>query len=233
MTPVTTCQGTLGPFSQFALDAKVQVQEADAGLIPRSSMKKLSSRRIFRYVGAAVVLVLCQRGWLEAQQAQIATAFRLSDESFSSSSESASLASLPAAPSAVAAESGALKWSGAVPAASMAVVAAPVRPAEPSSHHFWDRQNCVLFTAVAGMATADFFVTRANLAKGGKELNPVTSVFSGSTPALAANFALETTGVIGISYMFHKTGHHKLERMTSFVNIGASAGAVGYGLSHR
>jgi len=45
--------------------------------------------------------------------------------------------------------------------------------------------------------------------------------------------ALETASTIGISYMFHKTGHHKLERITSFVNIGTSAGAVAYGLTHR
>jgi hypothetical protein len=39
--------------------------------------------------------------------------------------------------------------------------------------------------------------------------------------------------VIGLSYFFHKTGHHKLERLVSVVNIGSSAGAVSYGLAHR
>ena len=58
-------------------------------------------------------------------------------------------------------------------------------------------------------------------------------MFSGSTAGLAANFALETASTIGISYLFHKTGHHKLERITSFVNIGNSAGAVAYRLAHR
>ena len=47
------------------------------------------------------------------------------------------------------------------------------------------------------------------------------------------NFAGETAGVIGLSYFFHKTGHHKLERAVSLVNIGSSAGAVTYGLTHR
>jgi len=119
---------------------------------------------------------------------------------------------------------------------SMAVVASAPRAAPPrefASHPFWDRENRVLFTAVGAMAVADFCTTRANLASGGRELNPVTRVFSGSTPGLATNFALETASSIGISYMFHKTGHHKLERITSFVNIGTSAGAVAYGLTHR
>ena len=46
-----------------------------------------------------------------------------------------------------------------------------------------------------GFAVADFCVTRANLARGGKELNPVTRVLSGTTAGLATNFALETGGL--------------------------------------
>ena len=68
---------------------------------------------------------------------------------------------------------------------------------------------------------------------GGQELNPVTGLFSRSTPALAVNFIGENVGVIGISYLFHKTGHHKLERAVSMINIGSSAAAVTFGLTHR
>lgn len=100
-------------------------------------------------------------------------------------------------------------------------------------HRFWDRENTILFTAVGAAATADFFTTRANLATGGRELNPIARIFTSSTPLLATNFALETAGVIGISYMFHKTGHHRLERLTSFLDTGGSVGAVTYGLMHR
>ena len=100
-------------------------------------------------------------------------------------------------------------------------------------HRFWDRENRTLFAVAGGLAVADFCVTRANLASGGKELNPVTRVLSGSTPGLAANFALETGGLISINYLLHKTGHHRLERVTSYVNISASAGAVAWGLAHR
>ena len=104
---------------------------------------------------------------------------------------------------------------------------------EAPSHKFWDTRNRVLFTAVAGFCAADFAVTEANLRNGGVELNPVTRVFSGSTAGLAVNFVGETGGVIGISYLFHRTGHHRLERMTPLVNMGASAFAVAYGLTHR
>lgn len=102
-----------------------------------------------------------------------------------------------------------------------------------TSHPFWDRENKILFVAVGAAATADFFTTRANLASGGRELNPIARIFASSTPALAANFGMETAGVIGISYMFHKTGHYKLERLTSFIDVGGSLGAVTYGLTHR
>lgn len=120
-----------------------------------------------------------------------------------------------------------------IPAARPAAISFVSLPETPRSHRFWDAENTVLFGSVAAMGAADFCVTRANLARGGKELNPVARMFTGSTPALAANFGLETGGVIGVSYLFHKTGHHKLERLTSVVNIGASGAAIGYGLSHR
>ena len=113
------------------------------------------------------------------------------------------------------------------------VIIAPAPFRAEAHHKFWDKQNRVLFAAVAASSTADFFVTRANLQNGGQELNPVVRVLGRSTPALAFNFAGETAGVIGLSYFFHKANHHRLERMVSMVNIGASAGAVSYGLAHR
>jgi hypothetical protein len=109
----------------------------------------------------------------------------------------------------------------------------PASIPESSSHRFWDRENSFLFAANAAFSAADFVVTRDNLRNGGQELNPVTRVFAGSTTGLAMNFAGETAGVIGLSYFFHKTGHHRLERAVSMLNIGSSAAAVTFGLAHR
>lgn len=105
-------------------------------------------------------------------------------------------------------------------------------PEEPG-HKFWDRENKILFATVAAGGAADFAVTHANLQNSGKELDPITRLFSGSTAGLAVNFAGETAGVVGLSYVFHKTGHHKLERLTPLVNFSGSLAAVAYGLSHR
>jgi hypothetical protein len=129
--------------------------------------------------------------------------------------------------------------------ASATVPEAPTASIEPASpvaitpplvsveHKFWDKQNRVLFIAAAASNGADFAVTRANLQSGGQELNPLVRMFGRSTPGLAMNFIGETAGVISLSYFFHKTGHHKMERLVSVVNIGSSAGAVGFGLAHR
>ncbi|MGA8489102.1 MAG: hypothetical protein WB711_01685 [Terriglobales bacterium] len=113
-----------------------------------------------------------------------------------------------------------------------AVVGASLPEAVPE-HKFWDGENRVLFVTVAGLSAADFALTRSILQNGGKELNPVTRLLSGSTAGLAVNFAGETAGVVGLSYLFHKTGHHKLERLTSLLDIGASSFAVVYDLNHR
>ena len=58
-------------------------------------------------------------------------------------------------------------------------------------------------------------------------------LFGRSSAGLAVNYIGETASVVSLTYFFHKTGHHKLERVVSKVNIGSSATAVGYGLTHR
>jgi hypothetical protein len=105
----------------------------------------------------------------------------------------------------------------------------PERP-----HRFFDKWNLALFSGSAALDGADFAVTRSNLqSNGGKELNPVVRMFGRSTAGLALNFAGEAVGTVGVSYFFHKTGHYKLERAVSMLNIGASGFAVGYSSSHR
>jgi hypothetical protein len=76
-------------------------------------------------------------------------------------------------------------------------------------------------------------VTRQNLQSGGQELNPIVRIYGRSTAGLALNFAGETIGGIGLSYIFHRTGHHRLERAASMFNIGTSIGAVTYSATHR
>ena len=111
--------------------------------------------------------------------------------------------------------------------------ASPTLPEAPKPHRFWDKTNTMLFAGVVAVNTADFVVTRQNLQSGGQELNPVTRVFAGNSATLALNFAGETVATMGIAYMFHRTGHYRLERMTSLVAISYSAPAVIYSGTHR
>jgi hypothetical protein len=115
------------------------------------------------------------------------------------------------------------------------ITTAPVTTPSASTdrHRFWDRENTALFAANAAFSAADFVVTKDNLRSGGQELNPVTRAFSGSTTGLALNFVGENVGVAGLSFFFHKTGHHKLERAISMVNLGSSGAAIAFGMSHR
>ena len=198
-------------------------------------MSNYPFRGVLRSLPIVLALVLMQSGSLFAQEASFAaspTAFR--EPRVMDTVETASIEGGPSV-----AENGiVLAAMPILPASTaalepMALVPVTVQRIEPTPHAFWDRKNRALFGTVSALAGLDFYATHANLASGGKELNPVTRVFTGSTPGLAANFALETGTVMGISYMFHKTGHHKLERITALVNIGASGAAAGYSLAHR
>jgi hypothetical protein len=115
----------------------------------------------------------------------------------------------------------------------MTTSVATVNIPEASNHRFWDRENSFLFATSAAFSAADFVITRNNLRNGGQELNPVTRLFAGSTAGLAVNFAGESVGVVGLSYLLHKSGHHKLERAVSMLNIGSSAAAVTFDLARR
>ena len=128
------------------------------------------------------------------------------------------------------------------PAPEASVPAPAVEPVSPvvvaprklsGEHKFLDKENFALFAIAAASNTADFAVTRANLQGGGRELNPIVRVFGRSSAGLGVNFAGETASVACVSYFFHRTGHHRMERLAFLVNTGASVGAVSYGLTHR
>jgi len=106
-------------------------------------------------------------------------------------------------------------------------------PEAPAPHGFWDKQNKVLFSLVGVSTAADFAVTHYNLNNGGSELNPVARVFCGSTAGQVAYFAAGAAGTVGVSYLFHRTGHHKMERFASMLQVGSSTFAASYGIAHR
>jgi hypothetical protein len=95
-----------------------------------------------------------------------------------------------------------------------------------NEHRFSDKENDLLFAGVAAMRTMDYFSTLNMRRRGRQEIFLTNDAVDNH-----AGFALievGATGVsIGASYLFHRYGHHKLERWTSILHIGlAGTGAV-------
>jgi hypothetical protein len=93
-------------------------------------------------------------------------------------------------------------------------------------HHFWDKKNDWLFAGVGAARTFDYFST-LNLRRRGDQEILLTNDVVDNHAAFAAIEAAGASVSIGTSYLFHRYGHHKLERWTSMVHFGlATTGAV-------
>ena len=93
-------------------------------------------------------------------------------------------------------------------------------------HRFWDKENDWLFAGVGASRTLDYFST-LNMRRRGRQEILLTNDVVDNHAAFAVIEASATGVSIGASYLFHRYGHHKLERWTSIVHIGlATTGAV-------
>ena len=107
-------------------------------------------------------------------------------------------------------------------------------PDAPSQHKFWDRPNTALFAVHAAMEATDFAITHHNLSKGGQEMNPLGKrLCESGTAGQLLFFGGRTAGALGLSYFFHKTGHHKMERVFTGLAIADSSYGVIYSFAHR
>jgi hypothetical protein len=98
--------------------------------------------------------------------------------------------------------------------------------AQKQEHRFWDKKNDWLFASVAAARTFDYFST-LNLRRRGDQEVFLTNDVVDNHAAFAAIEAAGTGASIGASYLFHRYGHHKLERWTSIVHFGlTTTGAV-------
>jgi hypothetical protein len=96
----------------------------------------------------------------------------------------------------------------------------------PAEHRFWDKENDLLFAGVAAARTLDYFST-LNMRRRGRQEILLTNDVVDNHAGFAAIEAAATGVSIGASYLFHRYGHHKLERWTSIIHIGlTSTGAV-------
>jgi hypothetical protein len=107
---------------------------------------------------------------------------------------------------------------------------APKSRSLPGDHAFWDRTNLLLFSGVALFRGMDYASTRNFQARGRKEVllpQDVVNNFAAFAGVEAAGAATS----VGISYLFHRTGHHKMERWLSISHISVAAVGVGWNYS--
>jgi len=99
-------------------------------------------------------------------------------------------------------------------------------PVREGGHRFWDKENDWLFAGVGASRTLDYFST-LNMRRRGRQEILLTNDVVDNHAAFAAIEASATAVSIGGAYIFHRYGHHKLERWTSVVHIGlTTTGAV-------
>jgi hypothetical protein len=93
-------------------------------------------------------------------------------------------------------------------------------------HRFWDKENDWLFAGVGASRAFDYFST-LNMRRRGRQEIFLTNDAVDHHVAFVAIEASATGVSIGAAYLFHRYGHHKLERWTSIVHVGlATTGSV-------
>lgn len=107
----------------------------------------------------------------------------------------------------------------------------PVAPLpEKPEHRFWDRENILLFSGVAVFRGLDYASTRNFMARGRTEILIPDDVVNNSA-GFASLEAAATATSVGISYVFHRTGHHKMERALSIGHMSVTAFGVAWNYS--
>ena len=111
---------------------------------------------------------------------------------------------------------------------------APQASPAPATHRFWDRENDLLFAAVGAGRALDYSST-LNLRRRGVDEIFLTNSIVDNHPLFGGIEASATAASIGVSYLFHRTGHHRLERWTSIVHFSAATvgAARNYALKTR
>jgi hypothetical protein len=112
--------------------------------------------------------------------------------------------------------------SATVPCAPAAVISQTTAQPATTTHRFWDGENALLFSGVAVFRALDFASTKNFLARGRTEVLVPDDIVHNNA-GFAGLEAAATATSIGISYIFHRTKHHKMERWLSIVHMSVTA----------
>ena len=103
---------------------------------------------------------------------------------------------------------------------------APSPPLPRKTHRFWDTPNLALFAGVGGARALDFASSRHFRDRGVNEWLLTNDILD-NKPLFVGLEAAATAASIGVSYLLHRSGHHKLERWISAAHIVAGIGGSG------
>ncbi len=110
------------------------------------------------------------------------------------------------------------------PAVSAAMPASPpasTKVAVGPEHRFFDKTNIALFLGVAAVRALDFTSTEHFRERGHNEVLLTNNIVD-NKPLFAGIEAAGVAASVAVSYLLHRTGHHKLERWVSIVHIGVA-----------
>ena len=117
---------------------------------------------------------------------------------------------------------------------------APLIHPKPVTHSFFDRQNLIAFSAAAALRTADSAYTCAvgvgttthnadgSITVHREDMLPVNSCHG----VVLMNAAFTGAG-LGGSYLLHKMGLHKLERLPNWITASVPAFGIAYTATHQ
>jgi hypothetical protein len=95
-------------------------------------------------------------------------------------------------------------------------------------HAFFDAKNIALFSIGAAVVASDSITTQRMVGTGRfEEQDPIAKPFvNNGWKGQALISAIGLGGSVGLSYVFHKLGHHKMERYVGLSLIGIELAAT-------
>ena len=113
-----------------------------------------------------------------------------------------------------------LKFTSTALLACMLILAPSTAMAEEEDHPFWDQANTrLLLLNVAAQGLDAYSTQRALRRDNTREFNPLARPFveRGWKGQVTYSYGIGVGGTLAVSYLFHRMGQHKRERITPLI----------------
>jgi len=111
--------------------------------------------------------------------------------------------------------------------AQQSFLATNTLPDAPGTRKFWNFENKMDFSILAGQIAVDAITTQKGLNEGFRESNPVMRpLVTRGTAGEAAASSLGFGACLGTAYLLHRTHHYKAERLATRAMVAVEGGFV-------